>query len=162
MPDSDPMASSASLLTTNATTSPFDPSKRDKIKQSQGQKDYAAALAMFQSKYGLHDSSALPTPIPPLSKKSPTSKSSSEPAMSLATMLPSSTIAPSPASRGKEDGSKRNRPSPLSLLQAKYRPRSWLAPSFPQFFSALPEGEEQETNNDGIRKADSKVVEGLR
>jgi len=70
MSDSDPMASSASLLTTNTTSSSFDPSKRDKTKQSQGQKDYAAALAMLQSKYGLHDSSALPTPIPPLSKKS--------------------------------------------------------------------------------------------
>ena len=110
MCDSDPMASSASLLTTNTTSSSFDPTKSGKSKQSRGQKDYAAALSMLQSKYGLHDSSALS--MPPPSKKSPTSKSSSQLHTSLATTSFSSTNkAPSSTSRGRQERSKRIFPS---------------------------------------------------
>lgn len=146
MSDSSLMASSASLLTTNTSSSSFDPTKSNKTKQPRGQKDYAAALSTLQSKYGLHvhDSSALSIAIPPPSKKqslTPTPKSSPVPAMCLATT--------SSSGRRRDEWSKRNQSSPLSMLRAKCHPCRWLGPLSPRLFSALPEGGAQEANNDG-------------
>lgn len=148
------MASSASLLSTTTTSSSFDPMKSDKTRHARGQKDYAAALSMLQSQYGHHRSSALSSAIiPPSSKKSPTPKPYSDPAMSPETTSPSPfTTAPSFTNRPKEAGSKRKQSCPLYMLWAKYHPRCWLAPSSTRPFSALPEGEAQEANNDGIGK----------
>src|SRR5712671_402464 len=112
MSDSDPTTSTASLLTTNTTSSSFDPS--NKTKRPRSQKDYAAALSTLQSKYGLPEASALTVPLPLSSSKSPTSsKPSSGPARPLATTASSSTAV--------EKAKKGN--SSLSLLWAKYRLR---------------------------------------
>src|SRR6266850_1626636 len=121
MSDSDPMGSSASLLTTNTTSSSFDPTKTKRV-TPQRQKDYSAALSTLQSKYGLPNLSSPSTPLLPPSKKSLTSKPPSAPSKPLATMpsLPT-TRAPVPANQGNDEGAKKGH---SSSFWDRYRPRS--------------------------------------
>jgi len=153
MPHHGRRASTTSLLSTNTTSSSFDPTK-GKTKPPQVRKDYATAFGTLQSKYGISDLSSIPAPVlPPSSKKSPTSKPLSPLAEPLGTTNPSSsTAAHLPTKQGTVGKAQKRHSSALSFLRAGYHSISQLAHSSPQSSSATREGEERGDNGDGIKR----------
>ncbi|KAI9450248.1 hypothetical protein F5148DRAFT_1290948 [Russula earlei] len=145
MSDLNPLASTASLLTANTTSSSFNPSKADATKRPKSQKDYAAALSTLQSRFGLPQASPITAPLLPPSKKPPTLKSLSAPPQPLGTTPSSYTTATlPPAGQGGAGWAKKGHSSLLSLFRAHSR-----KPSSPHSSSALPEMEEPGAEGDG-------------
>jgi hypothetical protein len=152
MPHHGRRASTTSLLSTNTTSSSFSPTKGG-TKPPQVQKDYATALAMLQSKYGISEISSMSAPVPLPSKKSPTSKPLSALAEPLGTTNPSSstTTAHLPTKQGKVGKAQKRHSSAFSLLWAGYHSISQLAHSSPQ-------SSERGDNGDGIKRVDGATA----
>ncbi|KAI0292195.1 hypothetical protein B0F90DRAFT_285864 [Multifurca ochricompacta] len=160
MDDSNPMASTASLISTNTTSSSFSPQQKANGKHLPVKKDYAAALSALQSKYGLSDASATSTPAPLSSNKSSTSKHLSTPNNFPSTTPPSSASAASvSAERQRAGRTAKKFSSPLALLRAKYQTRSSLVPSSSSSPLAALGGEQSGRKEDKkIKKADADTV----
>jgi hypothetical protein len=160
MGTSDPIASTTSLLSTNTTSSSFDPNKKkDRTKRPPLQKDYAAALSALQCRYGLPDDSTYTyTPLPPPSRRSATPQYLPTPANPAGSALTSSArVAPLPAKKKGEEKAKAH-PSPLALLWARYRSSGSSVPPSP-LFSSPSKGEGLSGNADEkIGKADVAVA----
>jgi len=157
------MASTTSLLSTDTTSSSFDPKKQDRAKRPPPQKDYATALSTLQSKYGLRladdATTASGSPLPLSSKKPATPQNLPSPA-NPAGSTPSSSarLAPIPAKQQRGEKAKALS-SPLALLRARYRSRGSLVPPSPLSSSASSEGEGLRGKGDGkIRKADAATA----
>jgi hypothetical protein len=157
MGTSDPIASTTSLLSTNTTSSSFDPQKKDRTKQSPPQKDYAAAFSALQCKYGLPDATmTTSTPLPLPSRKLATPQFLPTPA-NPAGFTRSSAARVSPLPTKKQRGEKAKTPSPLALLRARFR--SSNPPLLPSPRCSSPsEGEGLTGNADEIGKADAAIT----
>ncbi|KAI0292403.1 hypothetical protein BC826DRAFT_969572 [Russula brevipes] len=143
MPHHGRRTSTTSLLSTNTTSSSFDPT-RGKTKPPQVRKDYATAFSTLQSKYGIPEISSMSAPVPLPSKKSPTSKPLPALAEPLGTTNPSSSTATAHYPRNRRD----------------------IPPPFPSFgqgtgqapSSSTREGEERGDNGDGIKRVDGATA----
>ena len=144
------MASTTSLLSTDTSSSSFDPKKQDRTKRPPPQKDYAAAFSMLQSKYGLADA-ATTTKLAHPSKKPATPQYLPTPA-NPAGSTPSSSASVAPLPAKKQEGEKaKTHSSPLALLRTRCRFGGSPVPPSPLSSSVSSEGE-------GLRgKGDKKI-----
>lgn len=142
------MASTTSLLSTDTTSSSFDPKKQDRTKRPPPQKDYSTAFSAPQGRYGLADASMF-TPLPPSSKK-PATPTPANPGGS--TPSSSARVAPLPVKQERGEKAK-TRSSPLALLRASYH--SGGSP-VPPSSSASSEGREPGGKGDNLKR-DRKV-----